>query len=199
MTGAPKNISPHVVEFCAEISRLEPVYLPLTPTSRDVVNDCPSNVARHVAADGGEPVYGWKIWEWYGIMIEAEFHTIWRTASGTLRDVTPNAIPFEHVLFLADPKRTYEGQQVENIRKPLISDTRLQKFITIANEEFQILNEGDRAKQHEISISKAEVEKLRELQREKLSLQIAINQSTPGRNDPCRCGSGKKSKRCCFR
>lgn len=199
MTGPPKTLSPYVIDFCRGISSSEPFFIEVTPTAADVVNECPSNVQSRIDLAGGEAVYGWKIWEWYGLMIEAEFHTIWCAPDGSLHDVTPNLIRFGRVLFLPDAKQRYGGQQINNIRKPLIQDARLNRFITIADELFRIYNEGKRANQHKFEITRAEAAHVHGLRKEQISLQMAIKNSLPGRNDLCRCGSGKKSKRCCFR
>ena len=42
---------------------------------------------------------GWRIWEWYGVMIEAEFHTIWESSDGILHDITPAPQEIGRTLF----------------------------------------------------------------------------------------------------
>jgi uncharacterized protein YecA (UPF0149 family) len=130
-------------------------------------------------------------------MIEAEFHVLWRSTDGQFHDVTPNAIPFERVLFLPDPSLTYEEKQVDNIRRPIISDPRIVKFISAAEEVFAINNAGDRASKFEIHVTQEEAQTLRSLQMLRAQLVMQIEASFPGRNELCRCGSGKKFKRCC--
>ena len=142
-------------------------------------------------------MFGWKIWEWYGVMIEAEFHVVWRTVEGTLKDVTPNALPFDRVLFLPEASLVYQEKQVENIRQPLISDRRIKEFIKAASDEFALLNAGDRAEKFEVALSKEEVQSLRNLQLKRAQLASLIDRTPPGRNELCRCGSGRKYKHCC--
>jgi hypothetical protein len=48
-------------------------------------------------------------------------------------------------MFLPDPKRTYTGKQVYNIRIPLKKDPRLRELINLQHEMFKIMNEGDLA------------------------------------------------------
>jgi hypothetical protein len=159
-----------------------------------------NNVQRRIAADGGEPVLGWKIWEWYGVMIESEFHMIWRSPDGTLHDMTPNASPFERVLFLPDPSQTYEeGRQVNNTRRSLISNSDVTEFIATADRIFAIWNAGERATQLAITLSREEREELDALELKKAQLAIQIEKTNPRRNELCRCGSGNKFKRCCGR
>jgi SEC-C motif len=160
--------------------------------------ECVDNVRRRVAAFSGGEVFGWKIWEWYGVMIEAEFHSVWRSPEGALQDVTPNVLPFNQVLFLPDITLQYLERQIENVRKPLISDPRVREFIKGSSEEFALLNDGERADQYEISLSQAERRLLASLQEKKQLLIAHIERTQPGRNELCRCGSGRKYKQCCI-
>jgi hypothetical protein len=79
------------------------------------------------------------------VMIEAEFHWVWRTKDSRLIDVTPKQISVSRILFLPDPSRKYEGVQVDNIRKPLRGDKRIYRFCELAHELFLATNEGDLA------------------------------------------------------
>jgi hypothetical protein len=72
--------------------------------------DCFNIVARKVARDGGTIQHGWSIGEWPTIMLEAEFHGVWVSASGELIDLTPQADPPDRILFLPDPNRKFEGR-----------------------------------------------------------------------------------------
>jgi len=68
-TDVPRDLFPHVIDFCRSLSPGSPAYLDVRPDSHDVINDCFSNAQRHIASDGGEGVTGWQIWEWLGVMI----------------------------------------------------------------------------------------------------------------------------------
>ena len=72
-----------------------------------------------VEKNGGGFQYGWQIWEWPDVMIEAEFHAVWNSPQGILIDITPKQIDTHKILFLPDANRTYEGKQVNNFRQPL--------------------------------------------------------------------------------
>jgi hypothetical protein len=60
-----------------------------------------------VARDGGEILYGWAIWEWPRVFIEAEHHAVW-SKGGCLTDVTPQVPPADTILFLPDTERAYD-------------------------------------------------------------------------------------------
>jgi len=194
-TDVPRDLYPHVIEFCRSLSQEAPVYLEVRPDPVAVINECPSNVRRHIQSDGGDAITGWQIWEWVGLMIEAEFHQVWRSADGELRDVTPKVLPFPRILFVPDPRLTYDGRQINNIRRALTSDNRVREFIALADRIFAITNSGALAEFHGLLPPDVARESMK-LEIEKTRLFDAVMRSEPGRNDLCRCGSGRKYKRC---
>lgn len=197
-TSEPRGLFPHVVEFCASlVPESTPLFLEVTPESSDVLNECVSNVRRRVEKFGGQAVAGWQVWEWHGVMIEAEFHMVWRDQDGKLRDVTPKPAGITRILFLANPSIGKFDQQVKNVRRPLIDDDRLRRFIDAAHGIFDIYNRGERAKQFgQISVDRSEYVEPQRLESVKAEMMRAILFSTPGRNDLCRCGTGTKWKKC---
>lgn len=67
-TDVPGDLFPHVTEFCRSLSPEVPIYLRVDAGPHDILNNCPSNVQRHIDSDGGKAVVGWQIWEWLGII-----------------------------------------------------------------------------------------------------------------------------------
>ena len=192
MTGPPRDIFPYVAEFCRSIAATStPRFLDLSAAAGDLPVECVGNVRRRIAG------LGWKIWEWYGVMIEAEFHMVWRSPDGMLQDVTPHTISLNRVVFLPDASLIYEEKQVNNIRHALISSPRVEEFIAIAHQIFTIQNKGKRATQFLITLSEDEARTLQALELKKAQLAVLIENTPPGRNELCRCGSGRKTKRCC--
>jgi SEC-C motif len=176
----------------------KPRFVPTTPVDGAEPNDCFPLVERHVAEHGGSICYGWTIWEWAGVYVEAEFHAVWQSPSGEIRDVTPKPLPVSQILFLPDPSRTYEGRQVNNVRRPLSSNPDVAEFLAAADAEFEFMNRGARGQHGAIPVSAseaAELETIRE-RRELAYARIVAKLPQPGRNDPCPCGSGKKFKKC---
>lgn len=188
------------MEFCSSISsKSAPFFIDVNPGTNDEVNECTNNVARRVMEQGGKEILGWKIWEWYGLMIEAEFHVVWQSADGTLHDITPCLSESDRVLFLPDVSLRYEGKQISNIRRPLVKDPRVKEFIKVNEAIFGLMNRGEREFQHGvITLSGKEANEKRSLDLRSAQLLFNIQKSTPSRNEYCRCGSGKKSKRCCY-
>lgn len=140
---------PHTLVFCQEVvPGGKPVNVPHEPLADAEENECFVVVPEALEAIGGEQVFGWAIWEWPRVMIEAEFHTVIRTPDGKLLDVTPRPVGLRKIAFIEDPNRRYEGRQIDNIRKPLRADPLIERFIGLGNRHFELLNEGDLADQH---------------------------------------------------
>lgn len=128
-------------------------------------------------------------------MVEAEFHAVWLSPESSFVDVTPAIVP--RILFLPDPARTYEGQQVNNIRVALADNPLIHEFIEINNKIFDEENRGELANVHgEISLPP---DVIIPLMRRKTEIQLILSSRRVGRNDPCTCGSGLKYKKCCGR
>jgi len=198
--GPPKDIFPYVIEFTKFISpNSTPFFIEITNNPSGVIKECVENVENYIKLHGGEKVFGWKIWEWYGIMIEAEFHTIWRSPVGDFKDVTPEEQPFEQVLFLSDDILKYKEEQIDNIRKPLSDNPDVLDYIKAHESLFKFMNQGERKTFHgEIDLSGYETEEWKIIQINIAKLGMKITNSIPKRNDLCRCGNGMKAKKCCF-
>jgi hypothetical protein len=128
-------------------------------------------VPKHVSAYGGDQVFGWTIWEWPKVFIEAEFHSVWRDSEGAMLDVTKKSREIPRILFLPDPSRRYSGRQVNNRRKPLCHDPDVKRFIELSDLYHQALNEGDLADYYgEIELS--ERASLNEIEREQVQQRL---------------------------
>lgn len=91
-TTAPQIVSPPIVSLCRELNPDQtPIWVPVRSDPDAIVNECFDNVSAKVARDRGAIVYGWLIWEWPRVFIEAEHHAVWEE-SGALIDITPNAV-----------------------------------------------------------------------------------------------------------
>jgi hypothetical protein len=127
--------------------------------------ECVVNVARAVEEGGGEAVNGWNLIETLpGVLMEAEFHSLWRAPDGSLHDVTPKELPMldQHTVFLADPSLKYEGRQIDNVRVPLVDDQLIRSHISIQKKKFAALNEGQLAGYHGTVAIDAKLKKILE-------------------------------------
>ncbi len=143
----PANISSDIViRFCEGISQSNLLPVPLRPLANKPINECFSIVPEYIEKHGGSQVIGWAIWEWPGVLLEAEFHCVWKSPSGELVDLSPK--PFtdiSHISFLPDLKAKYDGRQVNNRRRPLTDSLLVRRFIDACNQLHLELNKGDLA------------------------------------------------------
>jgi len=170
-------VEPHVREFCTSIAMgAEAVRVPCRPLTDAPLNECFSILPEHVASHGGSQVIGWAVWERPGVFIEAEFHAVWCSPDGELMDIVPRARLFDEILFLPDAARPYTGRQVDNMRRALVSDNDVKRFLFLFHRQFEILNTGALATQHGlISLPKRAAKELEGLQKELGRLQNRIN------------------------
>jgi hypothetical protein len=196
LTRTPKVLTPELRALATDIvPGFDPMYVPVRPIPGGSPNECFANVDTVVQLRGGSAVVGWALWEWRSVIIEAEFHSVWQAPSGELLDVSPRLDEETEILFLPDPTRVWNGQQVNNRRRALRDDPIVREFISVADRIFGVLNTGTRANELGlVSVPAAEIEPL--LLR-KAQLLTQLQRTQLGRNDPCSCGSGRKYKRCC--
>ena len=196
ITVVPSEISAFVMDFCNSVSpRQNPQYVTVASEPYCRENFCFQNVEQKVRNDGGNIVYGWQIWLMPEILIEAEFHAVWKSPHGELIDITPKTPATDKILFIPDESKEYDGRRTNNIRQNISKSKVVDMFIRISNclfmmerkgsrGEFQIVLEGDERKFYAV---------LRDAKQQYLSM-IKTGHS---REDKCFCNSGKKHKNCC--
>jgi hypothetical protein len=172
ITTTPAKITPAIIKLCHElVPDAQPKFLSVNTVPSAEVNVCFPLVESCVRDHGGSVFHGWQIWEWSGVMIEAEFHAVWRSSTGRLHDLTPKKVPVTRVLFLPDPDRQYHGQQVCNVRRSLSSDPLVSYFIKACEDEFEFVNRGELATQHGmLHFTGEDARKYDEIQRRKSEL-----------------------------
>ena len=86
----PRTLTPALLQFCAFISRGEPVFIPSVPVRRAATSFCFENVARRVEEKGGLIAYGWAIWHMPGLYFEAEHHAVGESACCSSLTMAPS-------------------------------------------------------------------------------------------------------------
>jgi len=111
---------------------------------------------------GGSIQYGWQIWETLpNLMVEAEFHAVWKDGNGVFHDITQKSLPnIKQILFLPDHSRKYLGKQIDNVRIPLQDEVLIKQFIENAEKYFEATNRGALANYHGEIIATQEIENL---------------------------------------
>ncbi|MCO7188624.1 MULTISPECIES: hypothetical protein [unclassified Pseudoalteromonas] len=168
----------HVQKFCSEISCTQPVSVVCKPQYQEDENECFQLVQDKIEELGGTSVTGWAIWEKEGIFIEAEFHAVWLNSEGKYIDLNPRHISskLKEILFIPDEQTRYKNKQIDNIRKPLVDDAVVKKFLHLNSKMFEFMNRGERAFQHgEIELSIREKKEHNKLLKELIKLELKIN------------------------
>lgn len=193
--------SPHVGTFCRGIrADSSAVLLRISPNEDSAPLDCFNNVRRKVAQCGGKIVFGWAIWEWPSVYLEAEHHAVYEPPSGPpWKDLTPSQVPeISARLFLADDAATYdfenEGIRRDNHRYALTNDPLVQSLFQSAQRHSQIMNSIPGVGNVQVSPAVARSLRAVEIENARITMQLATKY-TP-RNARCFCGSGEKFKRC---
>lgn len=195
-TVTPRKLDATVASFCRGLSRHPPVYVPVRPESDAEAVECFFNVGQKVGRDGGGIRYGWAVWIWPRVFIEAEHHAVWEAPDGTLVDVTPTLNGEARVLFVPDPERVYDYEnhrRLDNVRKALTNDPDVRAFLTLAARVAALIEDNSVGRM--ASVPADELRRLNSLRRDHYA---AMLRKFMGRNDPCFCGSGRKYKVCCM-
>jgi hypothetical protein len=142
----PETISPSVLELCSKINpNVQPKFIAITPEPGCAVADCFLNVKRKIDHGGGRIQFGWAIWEWPHVFIEAEHHAVYEPPDGSpARDITPCAKSNHRRLFLPDDAATYdyvhEGFRRDNVRLALSDDPLINELFLAARRRSEYYN-----------------------------------------------------------
>ena len=198
-TTTPRNIDSHILKFCHEISpNHQPCFLSIDQSKGFPPNECFYNVRKQIDRDGGTIIFGWKIWVWRNVFIEAEYHAVWEI-EGHMNDITPNVSGETTILFLPDPKCHFDYTNMKrklNIRRALANIVEVQRFITAADALYAFMERNSEGRQIRCDVFELERYQYK-LHLASQELLIRLWQDTKP-NDPCFCGRTQKFKKCCY-
>jgi len=176
-TRTPPVITEPIQTLCRELdASQEPGYVPVRQSRGSKSLECFVNVRRKVAKDGGRIQFGWTIWEWPGVMIEAERHANWISPRGNEIDITPKPSGISEILFLPTNTWTYDyrrrAKRFHNIRRPVVDDPLVVEFIRISEQIFSL--EETRFPGPSINTQAPAFKELEALQKEKRLIQCRL-------------------------
>ena len=204
----PVEIGPHIRRLLSRLPNAEsPMYIDVSAQPHSLPRECFPNVEKHVECHGGCLVCGWDISEWPHVMVEAQFHGVWKSPDGAYLDITPNELGERRILFSSDCSMKYEGRIVNSVREPLAKSSKTLEFIEICDQIFEIQKRNEPLGGGVFQLMGADAGAYRDLQSRHALLVTELqtwathlqSSSRPGRNAPCPCGSGRKFKKCCGR
>jgi len=116
--------------LCNELTGSElPDFLDVAPRPDSIPSDCFTDAQKKSKAQGGSVQHGWLIWEFPEVMLEFEFHAVWRRPDGSLLDVSKKADNEKRILFVPDQTRTFKGARRPGMRHALVNDLNILEFI----------------------------------------------------------------------
>lgn len=188
----PDAAHPAILRLCRRIVRVREVqrkgmlaHVPVEPAGEARAQHCFLNVASHVETHGGRVRHGWAIWEWPGVLLQAEFHAVWESPEGRKVDITPRAQPEGRILFLSDPERRYHGRRVDSVMEALYTDELVDDYVKLCERCFRVLGQPKAAVTDETRLLTGTG-----------SLVEGMLQLGALAADPCACGSGRKYLNC---
>jgi hypothetical protein len=191
-TTTPEKITPEILEFCNRISEGTSIYLEVQSLPTSEAKECIRNVKNYISHNGGSIQYGYRIWTWGQIMVEAELHAVWVSPDGDFVDITP--ADEKTVLFLPDNSITYEGVRIDNIRSALINEPIVHDLIKVLNQIYEIRLKASESKNSNNHAFALYLIAPLAHQQEVLMKKIADKYLNPSL--PCFCGSGKEYQKC---
>lgn len=197
-TSTPRRTTQAILALCDEINPgAKPFEVPVRPADQSEKDECFHNVRQIVEKEGGTLLYGWAIWEWPKVLVEAEHHAVWEK-DGVFIDVTPKLNKEKRILFLPDPQRAYDFSgniRLQNIRRVLRNSIEVKQWLGLV-DQFNALCEKNR-NGREVSLDPIEFSFMNEsITRAKLEIICQLASETNPR-DRCICSSGIEFRKCC--
>lgn len=195
-TTTPKKIDAPIRAFGRSVKDDGSLrYVDVKPAPDAEPHECFNNVRRCVEKAGGTEVFGWAIWSWPGVFVEAEHHSVWRKADGSICDPTPAPQGETRVLFLEDSSAVYDfatDRRRDNVRGPLRQDMAITQYLA-ASAEFHAYMEA-----HSVGrVIQAPRNEIAALGLRNHRMLVGLRRRYLGPNDLCTCASGRKVKKCC--
>lgn len=190
-------IEAHVGAFCRSLSDdVDPVFVPVDTRHVSKPVSADGAVREHAARLGGQLVVGWAVLEWPRVVIEAEPHTVWRSPTGELVDLSPCTASATRTLFVAGADQTHEPS--ENVRGALADDPLVHAWLAaIAHERsaFASLLRAHATRAARFTVDEAHG--LGQATYARRVAQVRVYAKFGEASDPCVCGSGRTFERCC--
>lgn len=192
----PKKMSTDVIEFCKKLGSVHsPTFVKVVPNPSAQANECFFNVKSAVNEFGGRQIFGWCIWIWEGVYIEAEHHSVWHDGSDLI-DITPKLQNEDTVLFVQDDLAVFDFKGVKprnNVRRSLAQDPKVAEYLSLHDQKYTLMERYSTGRRE----AKVPVHLLRPLALRTETLILYMRGKYLGPNNLCTCGSGIKVKKCC--
>lgn len=177
--AVPPEITNQIREFAHKAIGLaaDPQFVNVTPEPGCKSLECFANVRSKVEKQGGRIQFGWSVWQWRDVYLEAEHHAVYTAPhSSEFIDITPCDSGTTERLFIPDDSATYDfqsrGARRDNLRFALIDDPVVHDYFKTAAKLIAFQNElpgfGN------VEVHPAEQDKLLKLERRLERAQAAL-------------------------
>ncbi len=199
MLIVPKKNHRFVDALCSKIvPNTVPIRVPVSPDRKAQLNECFFNVRKKMEREGGNILHGWCLWEFPGLFIEAEFHSLWIAPNGGLLDITPKQDGESEILFLPDPSAVFDEaayNRRDNVRLAIKDHPIVHEFLKCAEERIRLLSSStDRCNPRLSDTDEATHDEIFERMS---GLQISMFSLLIEKKDMCPCGSAENYEDCC--
>lgn len=198
-TRSPEKLTPAIAAGCARlVPQGVPIFVERRPFDGAEINRCVFNVRRFLAENPGEMTLGWEVCVWDGVLLNCIGHAVVKR-DGCLCCVTPSKYGDDSLLFLADPRISFDFDDpmarmpVKQI--PLSMCPEVFRFIDLDAAERKIKRKYPVSSQA-LSVQGDDAVMLGRLAEEKRWLSLKLMLTTSDNSTKCPCGSGKKFRKC---
>lgn len=132
------RINSDTLEAARKVSSDSPFFINITPAPYAQCGDCHGNVAEAIKRHGGSVIDGWAIWMSPRMWVELEFHSVWLTPAGKLKDVTPDPDGEKRRLFVRDPSTQFMGYCVPKVYHCISDDPHIARAVRLFSEANKI-------------------------------------------------------------
>lgn len=132
------RINSDTLEAARKVSSDSPFFINITPAPYAQYGDCHGNVAEAIKRHGGSVVDGWAISMAPKMWVELEFHSVWLTPAGKLKDITPDPDGEIRRLFVRDPSTQFKGYCVPKVYHCISDDPHIDRAVRLFSEANKI-------------------------------------------------------------
>jgi hypothetical protein len=186
----PKDIDENILQFSKLLSNNISIFIDNIEFKDSIKADCFNNVQKKISQDGGDAVFGWIIWELSGVILQAEFHSVWKK-DNILFDVTSYDVKANKIIFVEDNQNIYDGKRVNNKFYKILDGLEVDMYIDSRNLLFDLTIE------HQKGIVNKNLSNHLDDIKNRQNRFLTFIKNKIGRNGLCFCKSGKKLKNCC--
>lgn len=199
-THTPKYLTPQISKRCIQVAgHADAVYLPVRTGSNYLRNKCAFNAKAEAQRLGGEVVFGWYVVVWDGVLVQFFGHAVVEVGEERYC-VTPNSHDESRILFLADPKVTFDFDALDarlpSQALPLSQRKCVTEFIEVDQRIYHLkckypVTGGN------VVLSATDAAEMRRLETLKERVVGEVLYYHHGDKDKCPCGSNRQFRKCC--